>query len=308
MLALIAGRGTLPAQIVEAQVNAGAARPFVCALMGNLPAGVTPDLTFRIEHLGSLLLRLGKEGVTDVCLCGAIDRPEIDPAALDRETLPLAPLFQHALAKGDDGALRVVMQIFEQTGFTIRAANELVADLTQPAGVPTKAQPQPRHRRDAILGQQIIAEMGAADVGQACVIRDGVVLAREDDAGTDAMLAQFHEVYEAPYGDGDPLSAAVEWLAETVTAWIREAQDARQAPKAAPGAVLFKAPKPDQDRRADLPTIGPATAMHAAEGGFDGIIIEAGGVMVLDLPRVVAILDAMNMFLWIRDPQSEDTA
>lgn len=301
MLALIAGRGNLPAEIIASQEAQGLPRPMVCALAGHLPDGAAPDLSFRIEHLGSLLIRLGEAGVTDVCLCGAIDRPVIDPAALDRDTLPLVPLFQEALAKGDDGALRVVMQIFEQTGFTIRGADELVADLTQPAGCPTKTQPDARHRSDASLGQKTIAEMGAADVGQACVIRDGVVLAREDDSGTDAMLAQFHDDYDAPFADADPLSAAVEWLAETVSAWVKGAQQARQSTKAAPGAVLFKAPKPDQDRRADLPTIGPATAMHAAEGGFDGIIIEAGGVMVLDLPRVVAILDAMDMFLWIKE-------
>lgn len=301
MLALIAGRGNLPAEIIASQEAQGLPRPMVCALAGHLPDGAAPDLSFRIEHLGSLLIRLGEAGVTDVCLCGAIDRPVIDPAALDRDTLPLVPLFQEALAKGDDGALRVVMQIFEQTGFTIRGADDLVADLTQPAGVPTKAKPDARHARDAALGAHVIADMGAADLGQACVIRAGEVLAREDEAGTDAMMAQFHGVYEAPLLSRDLLQEAVEWGIETLSSWAFGAAQAAQTPEAAPGAILFKAPKPGQDRRADLPTIGPATAMHAAEGGFDGIIIEAGGVMVLDLPRVVAILDAMDMFLWIRE-------
>ena len=66
------------------------------------------------------------------------------------------------------------------------------------------------------------------------------------------------------------------------------------------GAILYKAPKPQQDQRADLPVIGPETARIAAEAGFVGIIIEQGGVMVLDLETVVQILDANDMFLWVR--------
>jgi DUF1009 family protein len=68
----------------------------------------------------------------------------------------------------------------------------------------------------------------------------------------------------------------------------------------ATGGILFKAPKPTQDQRADLPLIGLRTVMMAAEAGLDGIVIEAGGVMVLDLPTVRKVLDAQGMFLWVR--------
>ena len=39
--------------------------------------------------------------------------------------------------------------------------------------------------------------------------------------------------------------------------------------------------------------------MPAAEAGLTGIVIPSGVVMVLDLPQVVAILDAEKMFLWV---------
>ena len=66
------------------------------------------------------------------------------------------------------------------------------------------------------------------------------------------------------------------------------------------GGVLYKGPKPSQDRRVDLPTIGPLTALHAAEAGLDGIVIEAGDMIVIDPEVVVAIIDAMNMVFWVR--------
>ncbi len=291
MLALVAGRGALPKLIAETQPE----RPLVCALEGNAPQ-ITADITFRLETLGSLLLELGKRGVTDVCFCGAIDRPAVDPSKLDAETMPLVPIFMEALQKGDDGALRAAMGIFEKTGFIIRAANELMPDLTLAASIPTKTKPEARHEADAQLGDSVIAEMGEADLGQACVLRAGEVLAREDDAGTDAMLAKFAEDYEASFLSADP----VEWALDAIQDWINGPHET--GAKAADGAILFKAPKPEQDLRVDMPTIGPATAMKAAEAGLDGIVIKAGKVLVVDQEHVLKILDAMGMFLWVRQP------
>jgi UDP-2,3-diacylglucosamine hydrolase len=108
-----------------------------------------------------------------------------------------------------------------------------------------------------------IALMGRSDTGQACVVAAGMVLDREDSMGTDALLARV-----------------------------------RVAPRMADGAVLVKAPKPGQDRRVDLPVIGPETARGAA--GLAGLVIQAGGVMVIDLPQVVSVLDRQGMFLWVR--------
>ena len=55
---------------------------------------------------------------------------------------------------------------------------------------------------------------------------------------------------------------------------------ARPDPKGARG-VLFKGPKPGQDRRLDLPAIGPETVRGAAAAGLAGVAVEAGGVMIL---------------------------
>ena len=298
MLALIAGGGDLPRIVASSQDRA----PLVCALTGNRrPEGLDVDRWFRLETLGSLLLALGEEGVTEVCLVGGIDRPVLDPTALDDETKPLVPLFMDALQRGDDGALRVILQLFEQTGFTIRAAHDLAPALLPPGGVLTARQWRKSHGIDAEAARKVLADMGRADLGQACVVRKGRVLMREDETGTDAMLSTLALPGAAPLpggdlarwaGTGDTLSPeALAWLAAV-------SEDAHDAPGA--GAILFKGPKPGQDRRADLPAIGPATALRAAAAGLDGIVIQSGGVMVVHLALTVAILDAMDMFLWVR--------
>ena len=65
--------------------------------------------------------------------------------------------------------------------------------------------------------------------------------------------------------------------------------------------MLFKAPKPGQDRRVDLPAIGPGTLEGAAAAGLAGVAVEAGGVMILGFAATVAAADAAGLFLWARE-------
>ena len=262
MIALIAGTGNLPRLLAD-RLAARGDMPIICAMEGfapDIPAHL-PRLDFRIETLGTLLSTLTMRGVTRLCLAGAVRRPDVDPQMIDAATAPLIPQLAAAMAKGDDGALRGIIAVLEARGFKIVGASEIMPELLPPAGVLTKAQPLEIHEDLARLGQAQIAELGRGDIGQACILADNLVVATEGIAGTDAMI------------DG-------------------------LGPRK--GAVLFKAPKPGQELRADMPVIGIDTAMKAAEYGYDGLVVEADGVMVLDLPQVVDLLDNMGMFLWIR--------
>ncbi|WP_342075832.1 UDP-2,3-diacylglucosamine diphosphatase LpxI domain-containing protein [Yoonia sp. SS1-5] len=294
MLALIAGTGDLPTQLVQHATP----RPLICALAGFEPA-LAPDLAFRLEHLGSFLAELKARGVTRICMAGAVTRPVIDPAAIDDATKPLIPLLQSAMSKGDDGALRGIIALLEDQGFAIVAAHQIAPALLPEPGVLTQAQPQPPHEDDAARGQECVAAMGVADVGQACLIRAAAPVATEGQDGTDAMLDRFI-LPQTPDPTGDVLDTVTDVASDmfdTVADWL--VGPAVDRPDAG-GAILFKAPKPGQDRRADLPVIGPGTARRAARAGLAGIVVEAGGVMVLHRADVVQALDAAGLFLWVR--------
>ena len=60
---------------------------------------------------------------------------------------------------------------------------------------------------------------------------------------------------------------------------------------------LAKAVKPRQDRRIDLPTIGPATVMGAARAGLAGIVGEAGSLLVVDRQTVIQMADDLGLFV-----------
>jgi DUF1009 family protein len=260
MLAVIAGTGRLPKEVADRQAN----RPLICAMEGSEPDFVDAEISFRIEQLGSFLGRLQAAGVTDVCLAGAVSRPPIDPTAIDAATLPMVPVIQAALGAGDDGALRAVMGLIEQAGFTLRAAHEVAPDLLMPEGVPTQVQPGALDKADAERGAEVVAAMSAADIGQCCAIRARQAIAVENTFGTNWML---NSLSLRPDGQG---------------------------------GVMFKAPKPGQDRRADLPTIGPLTVELAAKAGLSGVVLEAGGVIVLEQEKVIETCDRLGLFLWLR--------
>ena len=278
----------------------------VSALDGFPPDELEPDLTFRIERLGSFIDELVRRGVSEVCFAGAIRRPQIDPNTVDEKTQDLLPGILDALRLGDDAALRLIITMFEEAGLTIRAAHEIAPDLLPPHGVLTEIEPENGAVKDAQMGAKVIEALGRVDVGQACVVSSGKVIAVETITGTDWMLSatllcrdgkllrRFGAFLEAVPGTkiisgtfhkmvGVPLTEALGF-----------------GPDVPGGGLLYKAPKPDQDRRVDLPTIGPETIKGARFAGLDGVVIEANGVIVLDLEEVVQLADDANMFLWVR--------
>ena len=61
--------------------------------------------------------------------------------------------------------------------------------------------------------------------------------------------------------------------------------------------VLVKAPKPGQDRRFDLPSIGPQTVEGVARAGLAGIAVVAGATIIAEPERLVAAADRANIFV-----------
>ena len=261
MLALVAGTGGLPGHLARALSE----QPVFVRIDGTSPE-IDTELTFRLDRIASFMDALKARGVTELCFAGAVRRPEFDPGEVEAPSRPFVDRIVAALEKGDDGALAILLQTFEAEGFVIRAAHELAPDLLPASGVLTHKQPEPGDIKDAARADAALEAVGIADIGQACVVRQGQVIAIETSYGTD---------------------------------WMLDSLDRRPDRS---GGIFAKAPKPGQDRRVDLPTIGPGTATRAAEAGLGGIVIEAGGVMVLDREETVKAADDAGIFLWVRQP------
>lgn len=147
----------------------------------------------------------------------------------------------------------------------------------------------------ALVEEAGIALIGAADLMPELLPPAGVLAGRVPDGleigPAEAALAEMGRIDQGQ---------AVLVLGDEVVA--REGQEGTEALIAAapPGAWLYKAPKPGQARRADLPTIGADTIAQAQAARLSGIVIASGGVILLDQAVAVAAAQAAGLFLWVR--------
>ncbi|MCU0827831.1 MAG: UDP-2,3-diacylglucosamine diphosphatase LpxI [Tabrizicola sp.] len=263
--AIIAGQGRLPAALAGAMAEP----PLVAALDGFAPEGLTVDLRFRVERLVPFLRALERDGVGQVIFAGAVTRPRLDPALLDEATAALLPRLMQAMAAGDDATLRVVIALFEEFGFTVVGVEAVAPALLPGTGVLAGALTA-RDEADAARAADIVTALGSVDVGQGAVVAQGLCLGIEALPGTDVLLAQV---------------AGIGGL--------------RPDPARGRG-VFYKAAKPGQDRRIDLPTLGPDTLRAAAKAGLGGVAFQAGSVICLDLDEMQRLAAELGLFLWSR--------
>lgn len=270
MLAMIAGRGRLPVILAETLEQAG--RPLRIATLDGIGSDLPDRMvwrSFRVEHLGSLLGDLRREGFTEVCFAGSITRPVLDPSLIDEATKPLLERLLATLSSGDDGALRAVVSIFEDHGLTVRSAAELRPDLLAEPGFCAGPRPSGPALENLPRACAILQALAAQDVGQSVVVGQRQCLGIETIQGTDALL-EFVEHSDQRHKRG---------------------QD----------GVLVKGPKPGQDLRIDMPAIGPATVQRAARAGLAGIVVQAGKTLILDRDALIKETGATGIFVNSRE-------
>lgn len=269
-LGIVAGRGDLPRRLIDACRARGRA-VFVIAITDQTPPETVADVPHAWVRLGSAASvgfdALRRAGVREVVMAGGLRRPSVVGMIPDpRTALFLAKT--GALSLGDDGLLRAVVGEMEAQGFRVVGAHEILPELLAPPGTVGRVTPDAAAREDIRVGVLAAKALGARDVGQAVVVRGGVVIAEEDTDGTDALLDRL------PRGDG---------------------------------GVLVKVCKPGQEVRADLPAIGPETVAGAAVAGLSGIAVEAGRSLVLARERTVDAADMAGLFIAGVTETGEDT-
>jgi DUF1009 family protein len=161
-----------------------------------------------------------------------------------------------------------VVRIFEDRGFRVVGAHEVAPEILMPAGNVGSRAPTAQDRADIERGLGLLRAIGPYDVGQGVVVAANHVLAVEAAEGTDGMLAR-----------------------------VAELRTRGRIPTPAGTGVLVKAPKPGQDRRVDLPTIGPRTVTEAARAGLAGIAIMAGEAIIAEPAAVAAAADKEKVFV-----------
>ena len=270
-LAVVAGAGDLPRRVAE-QARRTNRNPLLVGLKGFADPALIAEfdgIELSVGQLGKLMQVMRQEGCEEMVFAGAIKRPDFASLKLDLKGIHSLPKILAAATKGDDALMRAVMDVFADAGFRIIGADDVLDDLRVAAGAIGAIHPAPEHWPDIRRAAEVAAVSGSLEIGQGAVSCNGLILAVEAQEGTDRMLARIRDL----------------------------AAEIRGTPAARRG-VLVKRPKPQQERRIDLPTIGLRTVENASAAGLAGIAIEAGGALIVDRDAVARAADAAGIFIY----------
>lgn len=268
-IAIIAGGGRLPILTAQGLRHAGH-RVVGIGLAGHVeaefatwcdtyaPAGIT-----RLSRW----LKLARQGGADkAILVGRVQKTRMyDPLKYVRD-LPdwrAARLWFFTLRhdKRTDKMLRSLADELASGGVHLIDGTPYIPDHLATPGPLTRRHPTSQEQADIDFGLPLVQRLGELDIGQAIIIKDREVIALEAIEGTDAMIRRAGELCKSQ------------------------------------GWVLIKTSKPTQDMRFDVPTIGTGTIRMLKEHGGTCLAVEAGRVILLDKPQVLAAADKAGIAL-----------
>lgn len=269
-LAIVCGGGSLPFALADAAQRRGR-RAILFALSGWAdPERVAayPHYWCRMGQISRLIRLATKEGCRDIAFIGSLTRPTLWQMRPDFKGILALPEIVRMFRGGDDHVHLGVARLADRFGFHVIEPRELAPELMMPLGSLGAYAPSARDRADIAQGLAVLRATSPFDIGQAVVVAHNHVLAVEGPEGTDQALARVAELR----------------------------RNGRISTPAGVG-VLVKAPKIGQDRRFDLPSIGPHTVAAAVTAKLAGIAVVAGSSLVADLPQLAAAADQAKIFV-----------
>lgn len=259
-LALIAGEGSLPKIVCETALKRGI--PVVAVAFSKKGAsqleGMADVRVMGVGEAEKVIALFRDKGCKNICLIGKMEKKLVfENARFDFRALKV---LGRLLRKDDSSIMRAIMSELESEGFVIEKQTDWLPPVMASGGVLGKCQPSEAMRADFEFGIKICRQMADLEIGQTIIVKQGVVLAVEGVEGSNEAIER-----------GCKLGGE--------------------------GTVLIKAGRPSQDKRFDIPTVGEETVRRLKKGRGAGLAVEAGNVIVVDLPEVVAACDAAGIAL-----------
>ena len=268
-LAIIAGGGSLSDVIIETARKKG--WNVTVFAIGDLNIAKNQDISLiemkRLD-IGRIFQILKSQKIKNICMVGYIPRPNSPKDYLNFRYLnvqTLSILFQSIgiLRGGDASLFKKINSLLEKRGYKIIGASEIAPNLTLKGGLYSSKGVSKVEFENIKKAKQCAEMTGYLDIGQAVVVKNGRVLAIEAAEGTDVMLER---------------AACLEAI------------------RIKRGGVILKSAQINQDKRVDMPTIGPNTIKNVVKANLSGIAITADNVIVLDFQKVIEMIEDNNLY------------
>jgi hypothetical protein len=264
-LGILAGAGNLPKHVADACKEKSISYCVIGLddeIDAHLFEGEKNLHKFKIHSVSKIIAKLKEEGVTHVTLTGRVKRADLARLLLDiKGAKLLALILKNGIA--DNAILTTIMKFIEKEGFKIVAPESIASDIIVQKGSLTKVKPDESAIQDINQGLKVLKGIASFDVGQSLVIQGGLTLGVEAAEGTDELIKRCGEV--------------------------------KQVVDVAP--ILIKVAKPNQDRRVDLPCVGPQTIELAFKYGIRGIAVDAGSTLLIEPEETIKLANKYKIFI-----------
>ncbi len=268
-VAVIAGQGRLPRHVVDGCLEQG----IKCDVIG-IKNQFDPELFSNIDKvdiypiqltaISKIITKIKALNIKHVVLAGKVNRVAMTKLLLDIKGLKLFSMLLKAGGNiNDDSILRTIVLFLESEGFEVIAPEAIARSIVIQPGTLTQSTPDSHSLAEISKGAKILEAIAKFDIGQSLVIQNGLVLGVEAAEGTDALIDRCGLLKQ-------------------------EGED---------GCILIKISKPDQERRVDLPCIGPETIERLKQYKFKGIAVQSGSTLILNKEETIKIADAAGLFI-----------
>lgn len=263
--AIIAGNGTLPIKL--AYFFKKHKTPFSIIRLkkeASIWLKFFKGIDINFGEIGKAIDYIKQNKIQQVILIGGLRRPSEKELKPDNVTKEIFKTLDKKNKYGDDAILKEIINVFEKNNINVLGIHELLNDVLTEKKTYTKAKPNKEDFKDLKKGWKIAKTLGSLDIGQSIVIQKGLILGVEAIEGTDSL--------------------------------IRRAGTLRRHKNIQDG-ILIKIRKPDQENRADLPTIGPKTVKNIYKAGLKGIAIEAENSLIVNPFKTTLLADKLGIFI-----------
>jgi DUF1009 family protein len=255
-LGLIAGNGAFPSSFIDGATAKGLS-VVVAYHHGEADIATlrkaSASISVRVGQLGKIARFFKDHGVMQVFFLGGIRRSSLWKH-LRPDVLGIKVALKLASLR-DDGVLRSVAGEFERHGFEVSNPIEFLTPHILDMRCLTNRTLTVEEHKAALLGWRAAKQLGAEDRGQTVVVRGNKVVARENFLGTDNCIQR----------------------------------SARQ--RSLGSGVVVKLPKPQQDRRLDLPAVGPKTIALMQQSGCSALVLETEGAILTHKDEIIRLAD-----------------
>ena len=260
MIAIFAGNGNFPKEIIKSLINQKKPH-LIINLSGNKYKN---SYQVNLGKFGKIINILKSNKVKEVIFAGKINRPTFTSLKFDLTSLKFIPKLKSAFKKGDGSLLNFASQVFKHYNINVVASHNYCKNLLLD-NIVTKVKPSNIDFEDLKKARLILKSLSRFDNAQALIVDNGYILSIEAAEGTDLMLRR--------------------------TVNLKKKLGNKRS------GVLVKIPKNKQSLNYDLPTIGIKTIKLCIKANLKGIFLQKKQNIFLDREESIKLANKNNFFI-----------